>query len=110
MDYGEIIEALTERFKGDAFEQERARLAKAQEYEDEGVLMPNSLRAWLRKQMEATETPVCARLTKRDVCEWLSKTRPIGQTAGCPFYQNEEDPRNCERYKPSDGIGGGIKL
>lgn len=109
MEYGEIIETLEGRFEGSDHEQERAMLAKAKEFESEGVVMPAKLRAWLRQQVEVTETPVCDRLTKRDVCQWLSQKEPIGKTVGCPFYSNQEDPRNCERYRPSDGAGRGVK-
>jgi hypothetical protein len=107
MNYTEIMDAVEPRFaeqvrsgKGGAIE--LARIRKAREYEAAGIVMPDSLRAWLRKLVEIEETPPCARLTKRDQCEWLSRREPIGESVGCPFYQRAEDPRGCDHYRPSD--------
>lgn len=109
MEYQEIIAILDERFAGAGHEYERSLLAKAKEFEAGGIVIPAKLRAWLRQQIERERTPVCDRLNKRGACSWLSRQQPVGETAGCPFYDRGEDPRNCERYRPSDERGRGVK-
>ena len=107
MDYTEIIDRFEPIFaelvkSGKGGAEDLANIRKARECEAEGILMPERMRAWLRKLVEIDETPPCARLTKRDHCEWLSQKESVGKTIGCPFYQRREDPRGCDHYRPSD--------
>ena len=111
MNYRDIIDALEVRFaeqvkarKGGEDELRRVRQAKA--WDDAGVVIPESLRQWLRRVWEADNPEPCDRIDKRGACVWLSKRAGPNQSLPCPFYQRGDDPRTCHGYKPFDPVSG----
>ena len=105
MNYRTIIDALepklvqrVESRKGG--EEELARVRKAKAYDDEGILIPASLRAWLRRIWCSDNPAPCDHLDRRCACEWLSKRQGPGVSTPCPFYERGDDPRGCHSYRP----------
>ncbi len=109
MNYRTIIDALEERLadpkarKGN--EDVLARVLKAKAVDDQGIVLPESTRTWLRAVWCSTSPHRCDRLDRRDSCEWLSKQAGIGVKMRCPFYERCDDPRGCSSYRPRRSKG-----
>lgn len=103
MDYTDLAERLLAGDAGTLDDVDRARVEKALAYDREGIVIPENLRARLRKLWNRSSPLPCANLDKRGSCIWLSKREPPGTTVRCPFYDRRSDPRECNGYRESKG-------
>ena len=100
-DYATLIKELLEL---DISDEARRRVLEAKAFEDENIVMPQKLAAYLRRLYESTRPPPCERLASNGACIWLTQRQPPGKVATCPFYPRGEDPRECSGYRPASSV------
>lgn len=94
MTYDEFVELVAEL---DLSDFDRMYVERARHYLDQGLIIPESIRAQLAHLWTTAKPRVCVRLGDKGTCRWLSQLE-FHKAIQCPFYSRGFDPTQCHKH------------